>query len=106
VGIDVRNEQGEIIARIDRAGWVVNRNTILSSSTSPDASTISVENEYGDEVLHVHYVNPRVMQIYGELLDKYGKYDISKMGDSPRNRNRWDGNCMSANLSGPDFVIN
>jgi hypothetical protein len=71
--MDVRSEDRKIIVRLDEDGFVVNRSNSLEVKT--DRSSLSVIDEYGDEVLNIRYLNPREISVSGTL--QFGKEKVS-----------------------------
>jgi hypothetical protein len=64
--LDMRSDDGKIIARLDSNGWVVNRNNVLSSNK--DTHSLEVLDEYGSEVLLIRYLNPQAISIKGREI--------------------------------------
>jgi hypothetical protein len=65
VALDIRASDHKIIARLNRDGFVVNRNNYLEMKR--DRSTLQIIDEYGVEVLYVRYLNPQALAIRGTL---------------------------------------
>jgi hypothetical protein len=63
--LDIKSSDGKIIARLDRDGFVVNRNNYLEMKH--DKSTLNILDEYGEEVLYVRYNNARAITVRGVL---------------------------------------
>jgi hypothetical protein len=61
--LDIRSRDGRIIARMDRDGFVVNRNDYLEMKK--DKSNLKIIDEYGAEVLNVHYFNRSAIGVSG-----------------------------------------
>jgi hypothetical protein len=85
--LDVRSRDGKIIVRLNRDGFVVNRNNYLEMKR--DRSHLLVIDEYGSEVLRVQYRNPKVISVSGGIL-----------GSIPNAT----GNCSSA-VGDADFTM-
>jgi hypothetical protein len=64
INMEIRGVDNKIIARLDRSGFVVNRNSELQV-LRPDRSTLTVEDEYGTRVLYARFMNPRVIALRG-----------------------------------------
>ncbi len=62
--MDIRSADGRIIARLNREGFVVNRNNYLELKS--DTSSLHIEDEYGDEVLDVRYLNRSTIRVRGK----------------------------------------
>jgi hypothetical protein len=62
--IDVRGEDGRIVARISRNFFVLNRNNMLTKQR-PDRSTLIVIDQSGNEVLNVRYLNRKSIHLLG-----------------------------------------
>ncbi len=82
VSMDVIGIDGKIVARIDKNAFTVNPNNYLSQKR-PDRSTLVVTDQYGDEVLNIRYVNPKVVQpnaklyLSGKLIDSLRGIPVS-----------------------------
>jgi hypothetical protein len=61
--LDIRSQDGRIIARMNEDGFVVNRNNYLEMKK--DKSSLEIIDEYGNEVLKVHYINPHAISVGG-----------------------------------------
>jgi hypothetical protein len=64
--LDIKTRDGKIITRMDRDGYVVNRNEDLQIKR-PDKSTLIVIDVYGLEVLKARFLNPRALQLTGAI---------------------------------------
>lgn len=62
--LDVRGEDGRIVARIQHNYFVLNRNNLLIKQR-PDRSTLLVTDQKGTEVLNVRYVNRHAIHLLG-----------------------------------------
>jgi hypothetical protein len=62
--LDVRGEDGRIVARIQHNHFVLNRNNMLTKQR-PDRSTLLVTDQKGTEVLNVRYINPHTIHVLG-----------------------------------------
>jgi hypothetical protein len=65
VEMDIRSKDRRIIARLDKNGFVVNRNNFLEMRK--DKSNRVVTDEYGAEVLNAHYLNRNAFVLKGVL---------------------------------------
>jgi hypothetical protein len=65
VEMDIRSKDRRIIARLDKNGFVVNRNNFLEMRK--DKSNLVVTDEYGAEVLNAHYLNRNAFVLKGVL---------------------------------------
>ena len=54
IDMEIRGVDNKIIARLNKSGFVVNRNSELQV-LRPDASTLVVEDEYGTRALYVRF---------------------------------------------------
>ena len=59
--LDLRSKDGRVIARLDRNGYAINRNNYFELNR--DKSSFSLIDELGNEVLYVHYLNPKAILI-------------------------------------------
>jgi hypothetical protein len=101
VTMDLRSADETVIARLNRDGWVVNRNKILAVLT-PDASTLIIVDDFGLEVLNIHYLNTQAIRISGKVNYKGHDYYL---GDSLRaDRFFAAGNCIVKWPNEPDIV--
>jgi hypothetical protein len=64
--LDLRSDDGKIIARMDESGYVINRNNTLEIKKSK--SNLTVVDIYGREVLDVKYLNPHAVSVRGENI--------------------------------------
>jgi hypothetical protein len=62
--LDLRSNDGKIIARIDKNGFVLNRNNYLE--VKRDKSSLIIIDEYGTEVLNIRYINSRAIAVSGK----------------------------------------
>jgi hypothetical protein len=91
--VDIKSQDGRIIARLNSDGFVINRNNYLSMRK--DKSSLEIEDEYGNEVLHVHYLNRQAISFDGTIQLADAKIPL-------RNDN-FRGNC-SWHSGIPDFA--
>jgi hypothetical protein len=63
--LDIRTSDKKLVARLNRDGFVVNRNNYLEMKH--DKSTLQIIDEYGDEVLYVRYNNGQTISVRGVL---------------------------------------
>jgi hypothetical protein len=61
--LTIRSADQRVIAKLDRHGFVINRNNYLDLETTP--SSLSVTDEFGGEVLNVKYLNPNSIVVSG-----------------------------------------
>jgi len=66
VSMDIRSDDGRIIVRLSKDGFVVNRNNELLVNR-PDKSTLIIEDQYGNVALDARYLNERAFRITGTL---------------------------------------
>lgn len=64
--LDIRSRDGRIVARINRDGWVVNRNNFLEMKR--DKSSLVVMDEFGVEVINVRYLNREAIAVKGRNI--------------------------------------
>ena len=67
LSVDIRDKHNEIVVRLDKDGFVVNRNYILYM-LRPDKSTILIKDAYGKEMLYARYMNPREFFLSGAFI--------------------------------------
>jgi hypothetical protein len=69
--LDIRSDDGRIVVRMDRNGYVVNRNNILEIKKNPskNPNRLTVFDTFGQVVLEVHYLNPRTIAISGPAIN-------------------------------------
>ena len=60
--LEIRGEDSRIIARLNKGGFVINRNNELQI-TRPDKSSLIIEDQYGVEVLNVRYLNRQAFRL-------------------------------------------
>lgn len=70
VFLDIRSNDGRVIARLNRDGWVVNRNNYLEMKK--DKSSLVVIDEFGHEVINVHYYNTHAILVSGQNVGLRG----------------------------------
>lgn len=78
--IDIRDQGGKIVVRIDKDGYFVQPGAKLYPRR-PDKSSLIIQNEYGNSVLSVRYVNPHAFEVTGTLADLVPP-DICSMSNS------------------------
>jgi hypothetical protein len=61
--LDLRSNDGKIIARINKDGYVINRNNTLE--IRKDEHSLEVVDLYGQNALSLRYVNPKTLLIRG-----------------------------------------
>jgi hypothetical protein len=66
LSVDIRSQDGKIIASIDKNKFTVNPNNSLSMKR-PDRSSLLVVDQYGSTALNAHYVNRHSFQLTGRL---------------------------------------
>jgi hypothetical protein len=99
--VDILSEDGKVIARLDRDGFVVNQNNFLRMKRD-DRSSLSVEDQYGHLVLKARYLNSRALSLQGVLHYKNRVITFTENGL---------GNCFvdsgNADIAiNPDIAIN
>lgn len=62
----VRSEDGKVMAQLSESGWMINRNNTLG--IVEDKHTLIVYDLYGNEALHVRYLNPRAISVTGTAV--------------------------------------
>jgi hypothetical protein len=92
--MDVRGRDGKIIARFDESGFLIGSRLAVKR---PDPSTLSVLDEYGEEAINIHFLNPHAIAISG-----YFAYQGKEV---PISLPPWMTNFCSGN-SGTDFDLN
>ena len=66
INMAIRGADDKIIARLNKGGFVVNRNSELQIER-PDGSTLVVEDEYGTTVLYARFMNSRAISLRGVM---------------------------------------
>jgi hypothetical protein len=75
INLDIRDNDGKLIVRLDESGFAVNRNNFLEMKHDP--SHLKVIDEYGDTVLEVVYLNYYAIRVDGTInLPGYGRIVI------------------------------
>jgi hypothetical protein len=69
VDLEIRQTDGKIIVRMNRDGFVVNRNGALRADVATDHHRLTVIDEFGQIALDVRYINPRALSIKGTHID-------------------------------------
>ncbi|MGD0577575.1 MAG: hypothetical protein ABSC08_01475 [Bryobacteraceae bacterium] len=64
--LDVRSSDGKILARLNRDGWVVNRNKILEARAGKN--NLVVIDEFGNDVIRINYFNPNAISVSGYII--------------------------------------
>lgn len=81
--MDVRDRTGRIVARLDEKGYTIGSRLLFRK---PDKSTLIVLDDYGEEALNIHYLNPNALSLKGYINfpDNKGTYTIgtNKIGNS------------------------
>jgi hypothetical protein len=72
--MDIRDAEGKIIARFDANGFVIGRRLSISR---PDASTLIVIDEYGNQALLINYLNPKAILITGYMYVRGRRLSIN-----------------------------
>ena len=72
--MDIRGRDGKIIARFDESGFVIGNRLAVER---PDASTLKVLDEYGDEAVSMHFLNPHAISISGFFFYRNVKVPIA-----------------------------
>jgi hypothetical protein len=94
--LEMASDDGKLIVRLDRRGFVVNRNNYLTMKR-PDRSTLVVVDQYGREVLNTRYLNERAFRVTG-LLHYPG------LGDIPIQSPHIFGACFMVGPHGEEFA--
>jgi len=76
VGTEIRDRSGVLIARMRRNEFDVNANNIFKK-VRPDRSTLVVENQNGETVLNIRYLNPSSVRVVGVYRDKNSVLSIN-----------------------------
>jgi hypothetical protein len=76
LSMDIRSEDGKIIARLSKNEFVVNQNNYLSMKR-PDRSSLIIVDQYGNEVLRARYLNRRAFRVTGRLNSAGRTVDLS-----------------------------
>jgi hypothetical protein len=66
LSLDVRGNDGRIIARIHNNVFEINQNNYLSMKRK-DRSSLAVDDQYGNEVLNARFLNPRAFRLTAKL---------------------------------------
>lgn len=78
LSMDVFDETGKVLVTFEKGHFIVVQNNILDFGR-PDKSTLIVRDQHKNEVLYVHYINPRSVQVAALLrYPDYGTVSISK----------------------------
>ncbi len=93
--MDIRGADRKLIARLNRDGFVVNRNNFLEMKK--DNSSLTIVDEYGTEVLSVRYLNAHAFIINAVL-------DSPTLGPVSLTRRNMTGVCLS-NAGNIDMLI-
>jgi hypothetical protein len=64
--IDIRDQDGRILIRIDKDGFVVHPGSNLFARR-PDKNSLVIQNDFGVDVLSVRYANPQAFVVTGTL---------------------------------------
>lgn len=94
--LDVRDQDGKIIVRLDKEGFVVNPNNYLSVRR-PDKSSLEVIDQYGNEALKARYRNRRFFDITARINSNGRTIDLGNLMVS--------GTCVYNFKLGPDAAI-
>jgi hypothetical protein len=77
--INVMAADGRVIVRLDQRGAFIPSNRLFI--LKPDASTLIVQNEFGQDLINARYLNPHAFRINATKLPVRGKqYDIPVFG--------------------------
>lgn len=77
--MDIRDRTGKIVARLDKNGYVIGSRLMFRR---PNNSILIVYDEYGKEVLNIHYLNPKAISIEGSIYlpENQGRVDFTQEG--------------------------
>jgi hypothetical protein len=98
--LEIQDTFNRVIVRLDKNGFIVNNNYSFYL-LRPDKSTVTIDNQFGEQVLNARFLNPRTFVVSGTI--EYGNSKISI--DSPfRKDNIVEGNCSAVfgPIRGPD----
>lgn len=97
ISLDVRSPNGDVIARIQRGKFIVNKNNSLTMHRE-DWSHLVVEDQKGDIALNVKYFNPKAVWI------SFKSNEIEAIGDL---KDTSPNDCMGGISDGPimDFRV-
>jgi hypothetical protein len=65
INLQMRSADGKIIALLDQDGFLANRNNLLAIRRDKGQHNLSIIDQYGIEVLRVHYINPGAISVAG-----------------------------------------
>jgi len=66
LSVDMRDASNRIVARLNKNGFVVNSNYPLFM-LRPDKSTVIIEDQFGEEMLHARFLNRQAFSLSGVL---------------------------------------
>jgi hypothetical protein len=93
--VTIRGDNAKILAQFEDGVFTVNEHV---AHFRHDDNTLSVDDEYGRNVLDVRYMNPRVIRIYGRFQTGDGTIVIDRKGfhleNTPTVVNIGPGSCM------------
>ena len=81
IALDVIDESGKIVVRLDRDGFVVNKNNYLTMKRN-DRSSLSVQDQRGVTVLNSRYINPLAFSLEAAL--RYPDGSLINISMEPR----------------------
>ena len=93
--LDVRGQDGRIVARFDEDGYVVGNHLAVKR---PDSSTLSVIDEFGKEAINIKYPNKHIIVIKGSMNYNGKEVNLSRIGLSNI--------CLINRGNGPDLYEN
>jgi hypothetical protein len=80
LSVDIRSDDGKIIARLMNGKFEINEHNTLNR-VHTDQSTLEVVDQYGDNVLHVRYLNPHAISLQAILRYSELKGPLRIQGD-------------------------
>jgi hypothetical protein len=99
IDADIKSDDQRLIVSIVNNFYTINHNNILKMSRKNDAhdqSSLSVTDQYGNEVLFIHYLNSHAFQVKARLSIDGHVLDTSKLPLS--------GGCINV-LKGPEGAV-
>ncbi len=100
--MDIRDIEGKIIVRFDNDGFVVGRRLAVQR---PNASTLLVEDEFGEQALMINYLNPKAILISGYMYFRGTKLEINLNPLAYQNHNSMTHSC-SGDGKTADVMLN
>ena len=100
--MDIRDIEGKIIVRFDNDGFVVGRRLAVQR---PNASTLLVEDEFGEQALMINYLNPKAILLSGCMYFRGTKLEINLNPLAYQNHNSMTHSC-SGDGKTADVMLN